>query len=1028
MTDEAWGKGASVMPASATASFLFCDLVGSTALLTRLGDDAGDDVRRRCYGVFREATAKHRGAEVKSTGDGLLVLFSTSVGDAIGCGIAMQRGIARLDLENPLLGLGLRVGVSVGEAASEEGDWYGTPVVEAARLCAAARSGQILVAELARQLVGTRGAYRFTSLGAMELKGLEPVLVSEVAWEPEPGHSVVPLPAPLEPQREPIFVGRQRERAILDAAWRRAESGRLGTIVVTGEQGIGKTRLAAESARAIHAGGATVLYGRCRADNPEPYEPFAEALAWYVATAPAGDLRAQLGSLGGELVRIVPSLLTRFADLPRPDVASAGARRRLFDAVAGLLSAAAAASPVLLVLDDVQLAEPPTIALLQHLLARPADVRLLLVAIATVAPDHLSPFSEFGAQAGVEAISLEGLTEADVELLVAAATGRAASEVANQAAALRAETDGNPALIGQLLAGPDGTGASALPCPYKGLAAFQPEDQELFFGREEVVAGLLARLAGAPLLAVVGASGSGKSSVVRAGLLPAVWRGALPGSSAWRTVMMAPGPHPLGELAAQLALVLHQGAAGLLRELETDRRALDLAARQMLIGVNPSARVLLVVDQFEELFTICDDDAERAHFLDALLYAVGAPGARTSAVVVMRADLYGSAASVPALASALENNHALLGPMREDELRAAVERPARHVGLRLEPGLADVVIADVADQPGALPLLSHALLETWKQRSGRTLTLDAYRAAGGARGALARTADTVIAAMDTDRRAIARGILLRLVEVGEETGDTSRRAQLRELNADDPEVAEVLRQLIDARLLTAGESTVEIAHEALIRGWPQLRDWLDEDREGLRLLSHLRNSAHEWDRLGRDPAELQRGARLAATLDWIEEAHPSLDDVERDYLDAGRSAEQAELQAAQEQVRRDSIGKRRLRTLLAAAAVLLVVAVIAGLLALRQRNRADSAGSLAEARRVGTQALVEPDFDQALLLAVEGRHLEDSPQRGPTCSPPSSAAPTPSPSSEARPKPSSTSGSRRTARPCSRAESPTRPA
>jgi WD40 repeat protein/class 3 adenylate cyclase len=978
------------MPATSTASFLFCDLVGSTALLTRIGDDAGDDVRRRCFGAFREAVAEHRGVEVKTMGDGMLALFSNSVGDAIGCGIAMQRGIAQLARESPLLGLRLRVGVAVGEAGHEEDDWFGTPVIEAARLCAAARSGQILVTDLARQLVGSRGAYRFSSLGAVELKGLEPTLVSEVAWEPEPGQSVVPLPAALERRRQGVFVGRKRERAVLEAAWRRADAGRLAAVVVTGEQGIGKTVLVAESARSIHAQGGTVLYGRCGPDVAEPYEAFSDALAWYVATAPTAALRAQLGPTGGELVRIIPSLITRFTDMPPPDAERSGARRRLFDAVETLLSRAATASPMLLVLDDLHLAQPPTLALLTDVIERCVGTRLALVAVATTSADQPAPLNALPSGGEVEVVALDGLTDADVEVLVSASTGRSPAEVADQAAALRAETDGNPALIAQLLEEVDRTGVTAvsLPCPYKGLASFQPEDQELFFGREEVVGALLARLASAPLLGIVGASGSGKSSVVRAGLLPGVWRGALPGSGAWRTVVMAPGPHPLAELAAQVALLLHKGPAGLLQELEHDHRALDLATRQLLVGANPDARLLLVIDQFEELFTICEDASEREQFLDAVLYAVGSPRARTSAVVVMRADFYGHAASSSALAAALESNHALLGPMREDELRAAVERPARHVGLRLEPGLADAVVADVIDQPGGLPLLSHALVETWKGRSGRTLTLSAYRGVGGARGALARTADTVVAGMNPDEQAIARNLFIRLVEVGDGTDDTSRRAELRELNpGDDPKVAAVLQQLVDSRLLTAGESTVEIAHEALIRGWPRLRDWLDEDREGLRLLSHLRASAHEWDRLGRDAGELQRGVRLAATLDWVNEAHPQLDDVERQYLDAGRAAEEAELDAARRQARRDASAKRRLRTLLAATALLLVAVLIAGLFAVRQRNRAedaasarDAAATLAEARRSGAQALVAPGYDQALLLGVEGRHLHESPE------------------------------------------------
>ena len=502
-----------------------------------------------------------------------------------------------------------------------------------------------------------------------------------------------------------------------------------------------------------------------------------------MATAPADDLRTQLGPLGGELVRIVPSLLNRFSDLPRPQTERDGARRRLFDAVESLLAAAGSASPVLLILDDLHLAQPPTLALLNDMLERPSSA-LLLVGLAS---DTRQLAFDVGGRPNVEVVTLEGLSEADVVLLLSAATGRAPIAVADQARALCAETEGNPTLLARLLAELDeeSAGQVSLPCPYKGLAAFQPEDRDLFFGREEIVSALLARLAQAPLLAVVGASGTGKSSVVRAGLLPGVWRGALPGSGAWRTIVMSPGPRPLAELAAQLALLLHQGPTALLRELGSDERALDLAVRQLLVGANPAARLLLIVDQLEELFTICEDETERQQFLDIVLYAVGAPGARTSAVVVLRADFYGYVAGVPALAAVLESNHALIGPMRESELRAAVERPALHVGLRLEPALVDAIVADVIDQPGALPLLSHSLLETWNGRTGRTLTLYAYRAAGGARGALARTADAVIASLQPEQRPIARSIFLRLVEVGEGTDDTSRRAQVSELNPSD---------------------------------------------------------------------------------------------------------------------------------------------------------------------------------------------------------------------------------------------------
>ena len=328
-----------------------------------------------------------------------------------------------------------------------------------------------------------------------------------------------------------------------------------------------------------------------------------------------------------------------------------------------------------------------------------------------------------------------------------------------------------------------------VPCPYKGLVRFEPEDSDLFFGREELVSVLAARLEGSPFLAVVGPSGNGKSPLVRAGLVPELERRDEP----LRAVIVEPGEHPLPKLAGTQ---------------DTD---------------------LIVVDQFEELFTLCRDDDERVAFVDRLL-DMAERGTRV--IVVLRADFYGHCASYGRLAAALEDHQALIGHMTEEELRRTIERPAEQAGLVLEPGLAEGILHDIVGEPGALPLLSHSLLETWRRRSDRMLTLLGYLQSGGVRGAIAKTAETVYReALTPEQQALARNIFLRLTELGEGTEDTRRRVRLRELTPrpeQATDVDEVLRVLVDARLVTAGEGTVEVAHEALIRHWPTLRAWLDE--------------------------------------------------------------------------------------------------------------------------------------------------------------------------------------------------------
>ncbi|MDQ4041769.1 MAG: protein kinase, partial [Actinomycetota bacterium] len=428
-------------------------------------------------------------------------------------------------------------------------------------------------------------------------------------------------------------------------------------------------------------------------------------------------------------------------------------------------------------------------------------------------------------------------------------------------------------------------------CPYRGLLAFELADRRFFFGRENVVADLAGRLRPGRLLAVVGASGSGKSSVLRAGVAAAVLAGEVDGID--RATVVTPGADP------------H-------------------------LDVPDGPRELVVVDQFEELYTLCDDRERRDRYIDALL-ALTAPVA-----IAVRADLYGQLSAHPELARAVADNQVLLGAMSDAELERAITEPARLAGLRLEPGLVELILRDVAGEPGALPLLSHALRVTWEHRDGRTMTVEGYRESGGVASAVAQTADAVVESVPADRHALMRNLFLRLTELGEGIEDTRRRVPVEELvpeGSSREEVEALLAQLAEARLLTLGEGTAEVAHEVLIREWPTLRRWLEEDRAGIRLHRELGNAARMWDTGGRERGDLFRGTRLGAATDWAAQHPDALNATERAFLDASVEESEHERRA---QIRTN----RRLRILLAGVGLLLVAAVIAGVVALSQRASA----------------------------------------------------------------------------------------
>ncbi len=499
-------------------------------------------------------------------------------------------------------------------------------------------------------------------------------------------------------------------------------------------------------------------------------------------------------------------------------------------------------------------------------------------------------------------------------------------------------------------------------CPYPGLAAFQTEDARWFFGRgrvtTELVGRLAARLEQALPLMLVGASGSGKSSLLRAGLLPALAEGAMlvPGSDTWPHLLLTPTSDPVGELATQVARLAGVAPQVVRAELVASPEGFAATVRRALTawadgGDISGVRVVIVVDQFEETFLRCAEDLDRQVFIRALCAAAGdgEVGGEPPALVVLgvRADLYGRCAAYPELLPALQDGQVVLGPMRSTELRAAIEGPAHAAGLTLEPDLVDTLLRDLGAgygsaaapyDPGALPLLSHALQVTWEDRADRTLTVAGYQATGGIRGAVATTAEALFQGFDPAGQRAARRLLLRMVQIGDGVPDTRLRAERTTLitNSPDPVAASaVFDAFARARLITAAEDSAEITNEALLGAWPRLGGWIDADRAGLYVHQQLTDAAQRWDLDGRPDSALYRDTDLAVADEWAEDPdhYADLGALERDFLSASQALRTRQQQASQRRA-------HRTRQLIAGLIVLLVLSLAGVGITLRQSRSA----------------------------------------------------------------------------------------
>jgi WD40 repeat protein/DNA-binding SARP family transcriptional activator len=526
--------------------------------------------------------------------------------------------------------------------------------------------------------------------------------------------------------------------------------------------------------------------------------------------------------------------------------------------------------------------------------------------------------------------------------------------------------------------------------PFKGLRAFDEADEVDFFGREKLVARLVARLQGGSgleavrLLAVVGPSGSGKSSVVRAGLVPAVRRGEVTGSDTWYVVELAPRTDPFADLESGLEGVATAPLPpNLGRRLAAGELALSDAVRSILPG--PCPELLLVIDQLEELFTQVEDEATRVAFLDAIVTAVQDDDARVRVVLTLRADLYDRPLRYPAIAELLGAGTEVVPPLTAQELGRAIAGPCERVGLRVAPDLVAQLVTDVVGQAGALPLLQFALTELVDHRRDGSLDVDTYHSIGRVSGALATRAEAVYAALSGPERRAARQVFLRLVTIREGLDDTRRRVLRSDLLlGHDPaeDVEEVIERFGTARLLTFDRDahtrgpTVEVAHEALLREWGRLRGWVESARVDLAVGDRLTAATREWIEAGRDPSFLASASRLERFEAWEREAGLSMTPQQREFLTASglerdrRDAEESTRIARERDLERRSV--RRLRALVALFAVLGLVASSLTVATVAQRRRADHAARVASARELAAAARADLDSEpeRSIMLAM----------------------------------------------------------
>jgi WD40 repeat protein/DNA-binding SARP family transcriptional activator len=964
-------------PQVQVVAFLLTDVEDSTVLW-----EVQTEAMRAAVGqhdrIVLGAVEAAGGRVVKRVGDGIDVAFA-EVGAAVTVAGEIQRLLAAADWSG-LEPLRVRMAVDVGEVEARGGDYFGPVMNRAGRMLAAAHGGQVLLsADAHAALSASRGGWQAKALGEFRFKGIG-----------SPQHVFQLLLDGLPADFPPLRIDRMPPPTPVGAFGRSVRGYELREQVGGGDVGV--------VYRAYHPSvGREVAIKVIRPElvNQPPFVRGFESEARLVAQLehphlvplydywrdPEGAYLVMRWLRGGSLQRA----LERGPWNLEPAA-------RLLSQIAGALAYAHRqgvvhrdVKPANVLLDEDGNAYLSDFGIAARLVDSENSGRLITSSPAYVAPEEVAgrPLTPRSDLYGLGLLTFELLTGQRPPMDRALPSLRAVrpelpgalDEVVACATAPDPEeryesVDGFVAAfvaaVGQ--AGQVAETHTPAENPYKGLRAFDETDAADFYGRAALVDELVHAVGDRRLVAVVGPSGIGKSSVVKAGLVPALRGGALPGSAPWLVTDMFPGSYPYEELAAALLRVAVERPDDLVEELARDELGIRRVVKRIL---PPGSELLVVVDQFEELFTLTADEATRRRFLAGLTALAGDPHSPARVLVTLRADFLDHPLRDPEFGELLRAGMVAVAAPSEDELAEAIERPARRVGVRFEPGLVSQIVADVRDQPGALPLLQYALTELFANRAGDVLTLEGYLATGGVVGALGRRAEDLYARLGPSARAACRQVSLRLVSADPASHDTRRRvrrSELRQLEFEPDALDEVLARYGEHRLLTFDREpltrtpTVEVAHEAILSQWERLREWIEERREHLLLHRRLVEAVAEWEDAGRDQEYLPHEGRLAQFEAWAGGTDLALTAGERAFLTEARAA-------ADELARRRA--RRRRATLTGFALLAAAASALAAFALVRNEARDDARLAMARQLAASAQANLDVDPERSILLAIE---------------------------------------------------------
>ncbi len=969
-----------------TLVFLLVDIEDSTVLWDLHPRDMGSAAARYDR-IIADAVEAAGGRVVKRVGDGLDAVF-TDVGSTVAAAREAQRALVPVEwgATGPLKA---RMAIDVGEVESRGTDYFGPVLNRCGRILAAGHGGQVLLsADAHGALSGSEAGWEARALGEFRFKGLgQPQQVFQLLVDGLPSEF-----PPLRIDRPPPLPRSSFERTVRGYELReKVGGGEFGIVYRAYQPSVGREVAVKVIRREYVNQPAFVRRFEAEAQLVAQLEhPHIVALYDYWRD-PDGAYLVMRWLRGGALrealdrgpwnlqpaSRLLQQIGSALAYAHRQGVVhrdlkpgnvlldeEGNAYLSDFGVASRLVDASEAGRPI---------TSSPAYVSPEELRGEPLRPAADIFALGLLTFELLS-----GRRPPMDR-SLPAVTELRPDLPEGIGPVIACATADDPASRFASVDDFLGAFLGALGEAPPPEEPAYTPTrnPYKGLHAFLELDAQDFFGRDALTQELVQAVKDHRVVAVIGPSGIGKSSLVRAGLIPALRAGALPGSREWVITDMFPGSYPFEELEAALLRVAVEQPEGLTEDLARDERGILRVTKRIL---PPDALALLVVDQFEELFTLTTDEETRRRFLDALAAVATDGRSRVRVVVTLRADFLDGPLRYPHFGEQLREGMVAVTAPGEADIVEAITRPGDGVGVHFEPGLVSRIIADVNDQPGALPLLQYALTELFAARTSNLLTTHGYRAAGRVLGALGRRAEELYQALDTQGQEAARQVFLRLVAVNDAAENVRRRVRRQELSGLGVEselLEEVLRLFGEYRLLSFDRDpltrgpTVEVAHEALLSEWERLRTWIAERREDLLLQRRLADAIDEWNRSGREWSYLLSGGRLEQFATWADTTDLGLTADERDYLQQGRNAA-SELRGRL---------RRRRRSILAGFAIATVISLVLASVALVNQRHARGSAELARSRELAASAInvLKEDPELSVLLAVEAAQNANPP-------------------------------------------------